>query len=76
MIKKFKRVLESLFPVQMGRIGRCKMCGACCRLPFKCLFLSKGGICRIYAIRPPQCRKFPRTKADRKEVKDCGFHWD
>ena len=76
MINKIKRSLESLLPVEKGRDGECRSCGACCRLPFKCLFLSKKNTCLIYTIRPPQCRKYPRTRADKTFCPDCGFTWD
>lgn len=62
-------------PVRKGRKGECEGCGDCCRLPFKCFFLSDENKCRIYALRPPQCRKFPRTKKDLTEVDSCGFAW-
>ncbi|MFH1835002.1 MAG: hypothetical protein ABH851_02310 [Methanobacteriota archaeon] len=76
MINKIKRSRESLLPVEKDRVGECRLCGGCCRLPFKCLFLSKKNTCFIYTIRPPQCRKYPRTRDDKTFCPDCGFTWD
>lgn len=75
MLKKLRRSIESLLPVSRGRKGRCRMCGACCRLPIRCFFLSKKDKCIIYRIRPLQCRKYPRSLRDKKEVGKCGFKW-
>jgi len=85
MINKLKRTLTSLLPVDEKRTGACNNCGACCRLPFRCGFLKtttdenneKKEYCSIYAIRPPNCRKFPRVAEEHKLVKDtCGFSFE
>jgi len=81
MIEKFQRTLTSLMPVEEGRSGACNGCGDCCKLPTRCLFLktdSKGkDSCGIYSIRPPNCRKFPRSPAQLDTVKEnCSFSFD
>ena len=81
MISKFKRTLTSLLPVEEGRTGSCNGCGACCELPTRCTFLktdSQGNnTCSIYRFRPPNCRKFPRSPAQLKEVaKTCSFSFE
>ena len=76
---KTKRFATSLvFPVDPNREGECRNCGACCKFLFKCPFLisdtngSSKGICVIYELRPPQCRKYPRTKSE-KVHEPCGY---
>ncbi len=79
MLKKIRRMIESPLPVQKGRRGKCvpdKCDAACCRLPVKCVFLSKQNWCMIYSLRSPQCRRFPRCERDLNDVKECGFVWD
>jgi hypothetical protein len=78
MLSKVTRTLTSLLPVENHRVGACHQCGACCRLPFKCVFLRTGtdgkSYCSAYRFRPPTCRKFPRTSAQLELVRDvCGF---
>ena len=75
---KIKRTLGSFLPVSKSREGECNNCGACCHLPFRCTFLKTGkdgkGHCTIYKVRPPNCRKFPRTVEELDTVKDtCSF---
>ena len=78
MIPKIKRTLTVLLPVAKERRGACSGCGDCCKLPFRCIFLKDmpdgKAHCSIYKIRPPNCRKFPRNKAQWESVKEnCGF---
>jgi len=78
MLSKLTRTLTSLLPVENDRTGSCHQCGACCRLPFTCVFLRSGtdgnSYCSAYRFRPPTCRKFPRTRAQLELVSDvCGF---
>ena len=78
MLSKLNRTLTSLLPVENDRTGSCHQCGACCRLPFTCVFLRSGtdgkSYCSAYRFRPPACRKFPRTSAQLELVSDvCGF---
>lgn len=73
---KIKRTFTAIFlPVDKNRKGKCLQCGKCCRLPRKCFFLGqrKDGefYCRIYPIRPPACRIYPRDKEE-SLVDDCG----
>ncbi len=81
MKHKLKRTFTSLLPIEEGRQGECNNCGACCRLPFRCIFLKEKEdgkeYCSIYAVRPPNCRKFPRSREEHALVKDvCGFSFD
>ena len=82
MINKLKRTLTSLLPVDQNRTGECNNCGACCHLPFRCVFLKTTTdenneikeYCSVYVVRPPNCRKFPRTAEEHSLVKDtCSF---
>ncbi len=78
MIPKIKRTFTSLLPIDKSRSGECNGCGDCCKLPFRCLFLKDmpdgTSRCSIYSIRPPNCRKFPRSRAQWETVKEnCGF---
>jgi len=65
MHHKILRTFTSLLPVDKNRTGECNNCGACCRLPFRCIFLKSAEAgkeyCSIYKFRPPNCRKFPRS---------------
>ena len=62
------------------RRGECKQCGKCCSLVYRCPFLQKQGdkfVCRIYDIRPAQCRHFPIDRRDLKEVASiCGYWFE
>lgn len=78
MLSKLTRTLTSLLPVEDHRTGSCNQCGECCRLPFTCIFLQTGmdgkSYCSAYRFRPPNCRKFPRTRAQLELVKNtCGY---
>ncbi|MBI5119008.1 hypothetical protein HZA56_21295 [Candidatus Poribacteria bacterium] len=68
---KIQRTFTSLLPVDEGRKGSCRRCGQCCKLAFDCPFYDGKG-CVVYSLRPPQCRKYPRTKEE-SIVQDCGF---
>lgn len=67
------------------RSGKCRRCGVCCRLVWRCRYFHYvDGIpsCRIYTrYRPSNCRNFPidhRDLADRNLVspnEPCGFSW-
>ncbi len=72
---KLKRTLTSVLPVDPHRVGECDQCGKCCVLPVPCPFYDseKGEKrCSIYPVRPPQCRKYPRT-AEEQIVFPCGY---
>lgn len=70
--KKIMRFFTAFLPVHESRAGACKRCGACCKLPVRCMFYSDSG-CKIYGARPLQCRKFPRTEREQKVVSGCGY---
>jgi len=78
VIKKVVRISTSVLPVHANRIGSCNRCGQCCQLVFKCPFLKQDNeqnyYCAAYKLRPPQCRRFPRTQPELDIVKDsCGY---
>lgn len=76
---KIKRTVTSILPVAQNRQGKCKRCGACCKLPNTCLFLiidEQGACgCKIYKIRPLNCRKYPRTKSELLTADTCGYNF-
>ncbi len=80
--EKIKRAATSLLlPVDRTREGYCKNCGACCMFLYKCPFLSfenhgsNKAVCTIHKIRPPMCRKYPRTKAEQIH-QPCGYSFN
>ncbi|MCK5902621.1 MAG: YkgJ family cysteine cluster protein [Cocleimonas sp.] len=80
MIPKIKRTLTAILPVDKNRTGECNGCGDCCKLPFRCTFLKDTSdgkyACSIYKVRPPNCRKFPRSHSQWKTVKvNCGYRF-
>jgi uncharacterized protein len=76
---KLRRTFTSMLPVHATRKGKCINCGACCRLPNKCMFLkhrSNGeSYCAIHSIRPINCRKYPRAKHEQLTKRTCGFYF-
>jgi uncharacterized protein len=80
IIKKIERTFTSLIlPVEKCRNGECQQCGACCQLSYPCPFLKhredKSTFCAVYAMRPPQCRKYPRSKRECETGEGCGYHF-
>lgn len=76
---KVTRFCTSLvLPVEGTRTGECQGCGACCEFLVRCPFLrrdaSGASRCRIYAVRPLQCRKYPRT-AEEQVHQPCGYRF-
>ncbi len=76
---KAKRFATSLvLPVDRNRTGECHRCGACCMFLVRCPFLKfedgkpNTAYCSAYLIRPPQCRKYPRTKREQIH-QPCGY---
>ena len=80
MRAKLKRFLTSWLPVSSNRRGSCTNCGACCQLPFPCTFLkyreNGDSYCAIYAVRPPSCRKYPRTASEFITTEICGYRFE
>ncbi|OGF22119.1 hypothetical protein A3D45_00385 [Candidatus Falkowbacteria bacterium RIFCSPHIGHO2_02_FULL_42_9] len=76
-LAKVKRTFTAMLPVAKNRMGQCVNCGACCRLPNNCLFLKfkpdGKSSCFIHPLRPLNCRKYPRTKAEWLTEDACGF---
>jgi len=77
---RIKRTFTSVLPVAQQRRGQCVHCGACCKLPNVCPFLKSNGDghvhCRIYPIRPLNCRKYPRTPSEHVTADTCGFQFE
>jgi len=77
---KLRRTVTAFLPIEKGRQGKCIRCGACCKLPNPCPFLDfdeQGkALCTIYPIRPLNCRKYPRSKAEHITEDTCGLHFD
>jgi Fe-S-cluster containining protein len=77
---KLRRTLTCLLPVSKDRKGQCVHCGACCKLPNACNFIKTDGdgkiYCAVYAIRPLNCRKYPRSKSEHITPDTCGYHFD
>ena len=77
--QKLKRALTGFLPIATSREGECRQCGACCRLMIRCPFLkydaeTAKARCRIYVLRPPACRKYPRV-ADEQVCLPCGYRF-
>jgi len=74
---KLMRTFTSVLPVAKNRHGRCNRCGACCMLPNVCPWLAfdeqNKAICRIYFVRPLNCRKYPRTESEFITPDTCGY---
>lgn len=77
---KFLRFFTAFGSIDKSRKGSCRRCGACCKLPNVCPFLGfdENGlaVCRIYALRPLSCRKYPRTEAEHLTKQSCGFSFE
>lgn len=78
-MEKVKRTVTAvLLPIDSTRKGSCNRCGECCKLPNYCPFLGfdhEGlSYCKIYPIRPMNCRKYPRS-ADEQICPTCGFYF-
>lgn len=71
MTHKVKRTFSAFLPVEEKRKGSCLRCGQCCEFAYGCPFYNEER-CSIYSLRPPQCRKYPRTEEE-SIVADCGF---
>jgi Fe-S-cluster containining protein len=68
---KIQRTFTAFLPVAEKRKGSCLKCGQCCQFAYECPFLEEEG-CTIYSLRPPQCRKYPRTEEE-SIVAECGY---
>ncbi len=79
---KMRRFATSLIlPVDKNRKGECLRCGACCKFLVRCPFLREAKdapgqfTCAAYAVRPLQCRKYPRSRAEQIHH-PCGFTFE
>ena len=57
-----------------SRQGQCNNCGACCRLPVRCVFLFRDK-CQIHHNRPKQCREFPAREGELVSY-GCGYWFE
>jgi uncharacterized protein len=77
---KTKRIFSSVLPVAKERTGECIDCDACCKLPNVCPFLRSNGngksYCAVYIVRPPNCRKYPRTESEWITRDTCGYKFE
>ena len=77
---KLKRTVTSILPVASNRTGKCKRCGACCKLPNNCRFLEMDEhglcLCKVYWLRPANCRKYPRTESELLTADCCGYTFE
>ncbi len=81
LLSKLKRNLVTCWlPVSPGRVGACRRCGACCRLPYPCPALRRGpdgGVrCAIYSLRPLSCRAYPRSPREHITHGVCGYRFE
>lgn len=52
------------------RQGECLQCGKCCKLMFRCIYLTRDQLCsRYHAGRPANCTSFP---IDQRDLRDAG----
>lgn len=76
LLAKLTRTVTAFLPVDDNRAGECMRCGKCCCLPFTCPFLAYGNdglaTCTIHAVRPMNCRKYPRSAAE-QICAPCGY---
>jgi hypothetical protein len=85
-IGKFRRQLLVSFRRRLvkknlgARQGECLQCADCCKLLFRCPFLTKANLCSVYhsPMRSTVCAKFPFNQKDLDEVKltsgrECGY---
>ena len=77
---KLMRTFTSVLPVAKNRKGSCVSCGDCCKLPNVCPFLTfnaeNKSMCTAYAVRPLNCRKYPRTKKEWITEGKCGYKFE
>ena len=76
---KVLRFATSLvLPVDKSRTGECNMCGACCEFLVRCPLLIRDSSgtpkCRVHALRPLQCRKYPRSPSEQMHL-PCGYRF-
>ena len=80
MKKKILRQITAILPIHESRRGECLSCGACCKLPYRCPMLRDrddgSTYCAIYPVRPPSCRKYPRSAGEHVTGATCGFYFD
>lgn len=77
---KFIRTFTAVLPYAKARRGACANCGACCSLPVRCPFLKNKpdgkSFCSIHALRPLNCRKYPRNAKEHITCDTCGYKFE
>lgn len=84
LLGKFRRLYLTTFRpdyvrTQMERRrGRCRQCGACCRLAYRCPYLTRDSLCRIYrSHRSASCACFPIDERDLRDLPaGCGYRFN
>jgi len=72
--KMWRRVTSRYQKPKYIRYGKCNNCGACCKMPVRCVFLMKNK-CNIHNNRPVQCRTFP-AKPEEMISEKCGYYFE
>ena len=88
-IGKLRRFFQvNLYPEKVekqisNRKGACYQCANCCRLVYRCPFLTKDDLCKVYhaSVRPDACARFPIDERDILDVHissgfRCGYYFD
>jgi Fe-S-cluster containining protein len=81
---KFGRFINSFIDNDIkNRFGTCQpdkcstldgvLGSACCKLDYKCKALANNNDCKIYNLRPRNCRVFPANQNDLKLVNNCSY---
>lgn len=80
LVRKYSKNIDGLLA---KRKGECLQCANCCRILFRCPFLSKDNLCVIYTspVRPSVCVHFPLSSTDLKDIKlfnkrPCGYTFE
>ncbi len=63
------------------RHGECNRCGACCKILFRCPFLTTDAegqyLCRIYEKRFASCRIYPVHAGELREIEgECSYTFE
>jgi len=67
-------IMDDILKAEHIRYGECNNCGACCKMPVRCVFLWNSQ-CSIHHNRPKQCRNFPARPKDMVSKK-CGYWFE
>ncbi len=72
---------RDMAPQLAKRHGECNRCGACCKILFRCPFLTTDAegkySCRIYQQRFASCRVYPVHAGELREIEgDCSYTFE